>query len=427
MHPRAVTIDRVFAAIDDAAAEIVDFTAALVRIPTVNPPGEAYEDCARFIGARLDRCGFDVSYITADGLPEHTTRYPRTNVVGLRRGRQARPNVHLNGHFDVVPPGSGWTVDPFGGEVRDGRIYGRGTCDMKAGIAAAVYAAEAIRRANVEVPGSIEISGTVDEESGGFAGMAWLARQGLVSAERNDAVIIPEPLNVDRICIGHRGVYWFEVTTRGRIGHGSMPFLGVNAIEHMGIILERLRNELGPQLAARETAIPVVPPLARHATLNVNGIAGGQSVDGIQTPCIADWCTAIFDRRFLFEEGFEATRSEIQDLLARIAAETPTLAYEVRDLMVVHPVRTPPSSPVIGALERSIARVLGRPAVHVASPGTYDHKHVDRIAGIPHCVAYGPGILDLAHQPDEWCGIDDLINATKVLALAILDLTGAEN
>jgi succinyl-diaminopimelate desuccinylase len=398
-----------------------------VRIPTVNPPGEAYEDCARFIGARLDRCGFDVSYITADGLPEHTTRYPRTNVVGLRRGRQARPNVHLNGHFDVVPPGSGWTVDPFGGEVRDGRIYGRGTCDMKAGIAAAVYAAEAIRRANVEVPGSIEISGTVDEESGGFAGMAWLARQGLVSAERNDAVIIPEPLNVDRICIGHRGVYWFEVTTRGRIGHGSMPFLGVNAIEHMGIILERLRNELGPQLAARETAIPVVPPLARHATLNVNGIAGGQSVDGIQTPCIADWCTAIFDRRFLFEEGFEATRSEIQDLLARIAAETPTLAYEVRDLMVVHPVRTPPSSPVIGALERSIARVLGRPAVHVASPGTYDHKHVDRIAGIPHCVAYGPGILDLAHQPDEWCGIDDLINATKVLALAILDLTGAEN
>ena len=426
MDPRAVTIDRVFAAIDEAAAEIVDFTAALVRIPTVNPPGEAYEDCARFIGARLDRCGFDVSYITADVLPEHTARYPRTNIVGTRRGRLERPNVHLNGHFDVVPAGGGWTVDPFGGEVRDGRIYGRGACDMKAGIAAAIYAAEAIRRVDVDLPGSIEISGTVDEESGGFAGMAWLARQGLVSAHRNDAVIIPEPLNVDRICIGHRGVYWFEITTRGRIGHGSMPFLGVNAIEHMGIILERLRNELGPELAARETAVPVVPPLARHATLNVNGIAGGQPVGGLQTPCIADWCTAVFDRRFLLEEGFERAKAEIQDLLARLAAETPDLAYEVRDLMVVHPVRTPSTSPVIGALERSIARVLGRPAVHVASPGTYDHKHVDRIAGIPHCVAYGPGILDLAHQPDEWCGIDDLINATKVLALAILDLTGAE-
>ena len=425
MHPRAATIDRVFAAIDEAAAELVDFTAGLVRIPTVNPPGEAYEDCARFIGARLGHCGFDVSYITADALPEHTVRHPRINVFGARRGRLARPNVHLNGHFDVVPPGAGWTVDPFGGQVRDGRIYGRGASDMKAGIAAAVYAAEAIRRAGVDLSGSIEISGTVDEESGGFAGMAWLARQGWVSAERTDAVIIPEPLNVDRICIGHRGVYWFEITTRGRIGHGSMPFLGVNAIEHMGVILERLRNELGPVLAARETAIPVVPPLARHATLNVNGIAGGQPVEGLQTPCVADTCKAIFDRRFLLEEGFDSAKAEILALLDRVAREVPSFNFLLRDLMVVHPVRTPATSPVIGALERSIARVLGRPAVHVASPGTYDHKHVDRIAGIPHCVAYGPGILDLAHQPDEWCGIDDLINATKVLALAVLDLTGS--
>ena len=144
------------------------------------------------------------------------------------------PLVHLNGHFDVVPAGAGWTVDPFGGDVRDGRIYGRGSCDMKAGIAAAVYAAEAIRRAGVELNGVVEISGTVDEESGGFAGVAWLAQQRPPQRRAPDFVIIPEPLYVDRICIGHRGVYWFEVTTRGRIAHGSMPFHGVSAIEHMG-------------------------------------------------------------------------------------------------------------------------------------------------------------------------------------------------
>jgi succinyl-diaminopimelate desuccinylase len=92
--------------------------------------------------------------------------------------------------------------------------------------------------------------------------------------------------------------------------------------------------------------------------------------------------------------------------------------------MVVHPVRTPADSPLIGAIERGIESVLGRSATLVASPGTYDHKHVDRIGGIKHCVAYGPGILDLAHQPDEYCGIDDLVNATKVLALAILEMTG---
>ena len=108
---------------------------------------------------------------------------------------------------------------------------------MKAGIAAAVYAAEAIRRAGVALPAPIEISGTVDEESGGLAGVAWLAEQRWISRERTDFVIIPEPLDVDRVCIGHRGVYWFEVRADGRIGHGSMPFLGVSAIEGMGHFL----------------------------------------------------------------------------------------------------------------------------------------------------------------------------------------------
>lgn len=419
----ASAADRVLTAVDAAADEVVAFTSELIRIPTVNPPGDAYEECAHMIGDRLAACGFEVEYHAAEGLPEHTPAHPRINVVGLRRGRSLRPAVHLNGHFDVVPAGAGWTVDPFGGAVQDGRIYGRGACDMKAGIAAAVYAAEAIRRAGVDLTGSIEISGTVDEESGGFAGVAWLARQGRLSSTRQDFVIIPEPLNVDRICIGHRGVYWFDVTTHGRIGHGSMPFLGVSAIEHMGIILEKIRHELLPALASRTTAVPVAPDGARHATLNINGIMGGQPVDGIQTPCVADRCRAVFDRRFLLEEGFDATRAEIRALLDRAVAETPRLACDLRDLMVVHPVRTPEGSPLVASLERGIQRVLGRKALQIASPGTYDHKHVDRIAGIPNCVAYGPGILDLAHQPDEWCGVDDLVNATKVLALSILELT----
>jgi succinyl-diaminopimelate desuccinylase len=415
--------DRVLAAVDACADEIVAFTSDLIRVPTVNPPGDAYEECARLIGARLEQCGFDVEYHAAEGRPEHTRSHPRLNVVGLRRGRALNPAVHLNGHFDVVPAGAGWTADPFGGEVRGGRIYGRGACDMKAGIAAAVYAAEAIRRAGVPLNGSVEVSGTVDEESGGFAGVAWLAERKRLAAGRQDFVIIPEPLNVDRICVGHRGVYWFEVTTRGHIGHGSMPFLGVSAIEHMGVILDKVRRELLPALAGRTTSVPVVPDGARHATLNINGIMGGQPVDGIQTPCVADHCRAVFDRRFLLEEGFEATKAEIEALLERAAAETPRLRYALRDLMVVHPVRTPDGSPLVSSLERGISRVLGRDAAHIASPGTYDHKHVDRIAGIPNCVAYGPGILDLAHQPDEWCGVDDLVNATKVLALSILELT----
>lgn len=418
-------VDRVLHEVERASDELVGFAADLVRIPTINPPGEFYEDCAHVIGARLASLGHDVEYFAAEGRPEHTARFPRINVVGTRRGLGSRPTVHLNGHFDVVPTGDGWTVDPFGGVVRDGKLYGRGSCDMKAGIAAAVYAVEAIRRTGLALPGTVEVSGTVDEESGGFAGVAWLAEQGRLSPSRTDFCIIPEPLNVDRICVGHRGVYWFEVAARGQIGHGSMPFLGASAIDGMNRFIQLLREDLLPRLSERRTAMPVVPEGARVATLNINGIIGGQPVDGIQTPCVADLCRAVFDRRFLLEEGFDQTRREIEGVLAAAGAADPRIEYALHDLMVVHPTQTPHDSPVIGALQHAVGHVLGRRADLVASPGTYDHKHVARIAGVPHCVAYGPGELEQAHQPDEYTRIDDMVNATKVLALAVMRLTGA--
>jgi succinyl-diaminopimelate desuccinylase len=415
--------DRVLASVAGLQDEAVAFTSGLIRIPTVNPPGDRYEEGARFIGERLAACRFEVEYHAAEGRPEHTRAHPRLNVIGTRRGRSLRPLVHLNGHFDVVPAGDGWTVEPFGGEVRDGRIWGRGASDMKAGIAAALFAVEAIRRAGVTLNGSVEVSGTVDEESGGFAGVAWLAHQKRISADRTDFAIIPEPLHVDRICVGHRGVYWFELETQGRIAHGSMPFHGVNAIDHMSLVLDRIRRDLLPELAGRRTEMPVIPPAARYASLNINGIEGGQGADAMQTPCVADRCRAVFDRRFLMEEGFDATRTEIVELLDAIATDVPDFKYGIRDLMVVHPTRTPDGSPVVAALEQALQRVLGRSGGLVASPGTYDQKHFARIAGVPHCVAYGPGILDLAHQPDEYCDIGDLMNATRVIALAVLDLT----
>ena len=305
----APPIDRIVAEVDRAADEIIDFASRLVRIPTVNPPGEQYESCAKAIADQLRAHGAEVQLLPAIGRFEHTAEHPRINVVGRLDGKG--PAVHLNGHFDVVPTGQGWTRDPFGGEVVDGLLYGRGSCDMKAGLAAAVFAAEAIRRAGVKHTAPIEISGTVDEESGGFAGVAWLAENRFLSRERTKAVIIPEPFGVDRVCIGHRGVYWFEVVAEGRIAHGSMPYLGVSAIEGMSHLLELVRDELGPALAGRITAMPVVPEGSRHATININGIEGGQPVDDVPSPCVADQCRAVFDRRFLLEEGLDRTRAEI--------------------------------------------------------------------------------------------------------------------
>ena len=415
-------IDRIVAEVDRAADEIVDFAARLVRIPTVNPPGDEYEACAAVIGDQLRAHGAEVDLLPAIGRIEHTPQHPRINVVGRQAGTGNGPAIHLNGHFDVVPTGLGWTRDPFGGEIVDGRLYGRGSCDMKAGLAAAVFAVEALRRAGVKSAAPLEVSGTVDEESGGFAGVAWLAEHRLLSRERTKAVIIPEPFGVDRVCVGHRGVYWFEVIAEGRIAHGSMPYLGINAIDGMSHLLDLVRDELGPALFGRVTTMPVVPEGSRHATININGIDGGQPVDDTPSPCVADRCRVVFDRRFLMEEGLERTRAEIVALVYKAQSRMPDVKFSIEDRLIFEPTRTPEDAPVIGALADAIKRVTGRDASLVASPGTYDHKHVARIAGVPHCVAYGPGQLDLAHQPDEYCSVDDIIAATKVLALAVMRL-----
>src|SRR5207244_5090099 len=210
---------------------------------------------------------------------------PAAVVGGLKRGGAV---LHVNGHYDVVPPGSGWTVDPFSGELRDGCIYGRGTCDQKAGIAASIYAVEAIRRAGVRLRGTVEQSATPDEESGGFAGVAWLCDTGRLSRDRQRYVVITEPLDPERVCVGHRGVYWFELTTIGRVGHGSMPGLAVNAAEQMARLIQAFEHQLKPVLAQRSTRAPVEPPAAQHPTLNLNSIHAGQELGGWQTPAVPD-------------------------------------------------------------------------------------------------------------------------------------------
>ena len=404
--------------VDAERDAIVALTRALVAIPTINPPGDAYEPCVRLIGDRLARRGFDVRYIRAEGAPGDSDRYPRVNVVARREGGAPGPTVHFNGHVDVVEVGSGWTVDHFGGEVRDGRVYGRGTCDMKGGLASAIVAAECFAAEHPDHPGALEISGTVDEESGGFGGVAHLARIGILARPRVDHVIIPEPLDVDRICLGHRGVWWAEIETRGSIAHGSMPFLGDCAVRHMGAVVARMERDLWPALSERRTRMPVVPDGAAAATLNVNAIHGGEAehFDGLPSPNVPHACRMTIDRRFLAEETLDGVRGEMVALLDGLRIERPGFDYALRDLMTVQPTMTDAEAPVVRALDASIRDVLGRAPEHVASPGTYDHKHVARLGHIEDCVAYGPGILEMAHRPDEFVVIDDMVASAKVMA-----------
>jgi succinyl-diaminopimelate desuccinylase len=411
--------DRLLALIDSRRAELIELTCELIRFPTVNPPGEAYRPCAEFIGRRLAARGFHVEYVHAVGTPGDEARYPRINVIARREGAGPGPTVHFNSHIDVVQSGSGWTLDPFAGIVKDGRVYGRGACDMKGGLAASIIAVETLLDSQPSLPGALEVSGTVDEESGGFGGVHYLAQRGWFSAPRVDHVIIPEPLNVDRVCIGHRGVWWAEIETLGRMAHGSMPFLGDCAIRHMHAFIERLERDLYPKLAARSTRMPVVPSGARHATLNINSIHGGQAeTAGYPSPCVADSCRVALDRRLLIEEDMESVKDEVRHLLEQLTREREGFRYRMRELFEVAPSMTDRDGPVARNTAAAIRRVLGRDAEFICSPGTYDQKHIDRIGKLRDCIAYGPGILDLAHQPDEYVVIEDLVNSAKVMALA---------
>lgn len=410
--------------------ELVALTQALVRFPTVNPPGEGYREICDFISRRLEKRRFETALVRAEGAPGDSDRYPRWNLVARREGVSPGECVHFNSHIDVVETGSGWRIDPFGGEVRDGKVFGRGSCDMKGGLAASIVAAEAFIDLTPDFAGAIEISATADEETGGYGGVAFLAERGLFSPERVQHVIIPEPLDKDRICLGHRGVWWAEIETKGRIAHGSMPFLGDSAIRHMGAVLAEMEETLFPALAEKRTAMPVVPPGARQSTLNINSLHAGQpepeeGFTGFPAPVVAHSARMIVDRRYLIEESEEAVRGEVIELLERVKARRPGFSYELRDLWSISPTMTDREAPVVSAVAGAIAEVLGRAPDYVVSPGTYDQKHIDRIGRMKNCIAYGPGILELAHQPDEYVGINDMEASAKVMALALDTLLGA--
>ena len=409
--------------VEDKKEDLISLTQDLIKIPTVNPPGEFYSDCVEYLNKRFKSKGFNTQIIRATGTPGDTDKYPRQNIIANISNGEG-PCVHFNSHIDVVAVGSGWTQPPFEGKVVGDKIYGRGSCDMKGGLAASIIAVESYLELNPNFTGSIELSGTADEETGGYGGVGYLAEKGILAKPRIDHVIIPEPLNKDRICLGHRGVWWAEIETLGKIAHGSMPFDGDSAIRHMHALLDRFEKELYPILKSKKTDMPVVPDGAKESTLNINSIHGGESeeFDGLPSPLVADSCRIIIDRRFLIEEKLEDVKQEVSSILEDLTTDREGFLFKLRDLFEVIPSLTPEEAPVVQAVKRAVNEGMGSPAEMVVSPGTYDQKHIDRIGKLEDCIAYGPGILTLAHQADEYVNISDMIDSACVMGLALDDL-----
>jgi succinyl-diaminopimelate desuccinylase len=207
------------------------------------------------------------------------------------------------------------------------------------------------------------------------------------------------------------------------MAHGSMPFLGDCAVRHMNAVIDRLERDLYPKLAARRTNMPVVPLGARHSTLNINSIHGGAAeATGYPAPCVPDTCRMVIDRRVLVEENMDGVKAEVRELLDQLARERAGFTYRIRDIFEVQPTMADRNGPVARSAAAAIRRVIGREPEFICSPGTYDQKHIDRIGKLRDCIAYGPGILDLAHQPDEYVRIDDMVNSAKVMAMAAMTL-----
>lgn len=370
------------------AEALVACTRALVEVDTQNPPGN---EAAILPVVRNLLAPFGPRFEEVEPAPGRTSL-----VATIGSGNGARPTLIVNGHLDVVPVDrTGWGCDPFAGRLAGDRLYGRGTADMKGGIAAAVEALHALRRAGREPSCDLAFHLVADEERGGALGTKAMVDAGLV---RGDACLVPEPTGL-AVCVAERGLMVATVTVLGRPAHGSEPRRGVSAVE--------LGAKVVLALHAADFA-GGAHPLLGTPTCNVGVIEGGS---GHNT--VAERCTLTVDRRLLpgttqaeAEAGLRARIDAIGDLDLRYDLEVDVYG-EASEL--------DPSHEFVGQVQAAMVDALGREAPVIGMGFTTDARFVRNQAGIP-AVVCGPGEVSQAHVHDEWVAVSRLVDAAAVYA-----------
>lgn len=387
----------VLAAIDPE--ETIAFLRDLVRVPSVNPPGdvtEAVTVCRR----PLDEAGFAVR--TLDHAPG------KPNLVA-EWGPADGPLLAINAHLDVVPIGdeSAWSHPPFGAEIVDGRIYGRGAGDDKASVTAQVMGGIALARSGVPLRGRLAVTEVADEETSGDGANHVIAEAGL----QPFGVIVGEQ-TLNRVAIGEKGTAGVNIVVTGRTAHGALPWEGANAVEGIAQVIVALSRELQPKL--RERTHPYFVP----SSASVNLIEGG-----VKANVVPDRCAIFIDRRIIPGEVPEETTAEIREIAESAIADLPGLAVEVRPSFEMRAATmSDPDSNLVQAMLAANG-FLGLSTDLTGFSMATDGRHF-AAAGYP-TIIYGPGDPKLAHIPDEWVGIDEVLEATRAYALAALALLGA--
>ena len=380
-------LDAVAAAVDPH--EVVRFTQTLIGAPSENPGGSE-EEVAEITEGLLVALGAAPRIVRGEA--------GRPSVVA-RIGDGSRPRLAWNGHLDVVPAGDPetWDHPPFGGELVDGRIVGRGAADMKGAVGAALAAVAALGRGAVELGGTLDLHLVADEEMAGLNGTQVLLEQGLLD---QDAAIVGEATSLD-LALAERGGAWVVATARGRAAHGSRPHLGVNAIATMSRFVLRI-DEVLPDIEH---------PLAGRPTVNAATIEGGSAPN-----VVADRCVVDVDRRTIpGEDSPQAVLEPFERLSESIRVEHPEadLSFELR--LWLDAAEADPASPIAEACRSAVRAELGRPPADVGFTGITDARFYLNEARIP-TVLLGPGSLGVAHTANEWVEVDELVSAARVYA-----------
>ena len=399
-------IDRWVDAHFDAQVRLLQ---ALVRVPTDTPPGDNAPHAActaerlEALGLRVERHPVPAAQVRACGLQSIT------NLIVRERFGPGR-TIALNAHGDVVPPGPGWTHDPYGGDIVDGKLYGRAAAVSKSDFATYTYALLALKALGVELAGSVELHFTYDEEFGGELGPGWLLEQGLTHPD----LLIAAGFSYE-VVTAHNGCLQMEVTVHGRMAHAAVPQTGVDALQAAVRILQALYG-LNSRYAQVQSGIAGIG----HPYLNVGTIAGGTNTNVVPGEVVFR-----LDRRMIPEEDPVRVEAEIRATIATAAAGMAGVRVDLRRLLLASALRPrPESAELVCVIQRHAQAVFGATPPERGTP-LYTDVRLYAARGIA-AVIYGAGprtILESnAKRADENLALDDLRRATKVVARSLLDL-----
>ncbi len=388
------------------------FLAEIVKIPSDNPPGDC-DRSAEVVAKLLEGLGFVVErHKVPDALVKANGMISATNLIARKTFGQGGPTIALNSHGDVVPPGTGWTRDPYGAEIVDGWMVGRGAAVSKSDIATYAFAMLALEKSGATLNGTVELHVTYDEEAGGEIGPRWILEQGLskpdlaLGAGFSYAVVS-----------AHNGCLHLEVEALGRSAHAARPFTGVDALEAANAILTALYGWRGG-LAARTSKVPGIG----SPQMTVGLISGG-----INTNVVPDRITFRLDRRMVPEENPAEVEAELRAVIARAAELHPQAKVTVNRILLAEPLTpTPAGEKLTEALCRHATAIMGEPVKASGVPLYTDARHY-AAAGVP-IVLYGAGPHTIeeanAHRADERLPLSDLYKATEVVALTLAEILG---